>query len=180
MRLQKGTWAVNDGPPQLGMNVVDVMTNNPITIRGDKSLRAALELMHEHQFKHLPVISAQNHLIGVLSDRDCRHALNSPFILHERWQDEELTRTVTVRSVMTPAPIVVEPHQSADEAARLMLTHRIGCLPVMLVESLVGIVTRSDMLIAFMNMHRHYEMLGQAFPPIEKDIAEPSTKKRKK
>lgn len=155
----------------MGMNVIDVMTNNPITIRGDKSLRAALELMHEHQIKHLPVLSNQSHLIGVISDRDCRHALNSPFILRERWQDEELTRTVQVRSVMSPAPIVVEPQMPADEAARLMLTHRIGCLPVMRGESLVGIVTRSDMLVAFMNIHRHYERLGQAMPEIEKDIA---------
>jgi CBS domain-containing protein len=156
---------------KLGMNVIDVMTSNPITIRGDKSLRAALELMHENQVKHLPVMSKQNHLIGVISDRDCRHALNSPFIMRERWQDEELTRTVQVRSVMSPAPIVVEPQMPADEAARLMLTHRIGCLPVMRGESIIGIVTRSDMLVAFMNIHRHYEQLGQAMPQIEKDIA---------
>jgi acetoin utilization protein AcuB len=167
--MLKGAGAVQAA--YMGMNVIDVMTNNPITIRGDKSLRAALELMHEHQIKHLPVLSNQSHLIGVISDRDCRHALNSPFILRERWQDEELTRTVQVRSVMSPAPIVVEPQMPADEAARLMLTHRIGCLPVMRGESLVGIVTRSDMLVAFMNIHRHYERLGQAMPEIEKDIA---------
>jgi acetoin utilization protein AcuB len=167
------------GLPQHGMNVVDVMTAKPITIRADKSLRAALELMHEHEIKHLPVLSAQNHLIGVLSDRDCRHALNSPFILRERWQDEELTRTVQVRSIMTPAPIVVEPQMAADEAARLMLQSRIGCLPVMRGESLVGIITRSDMLVAFMNIHRHYEQLGQPLPLIEKDIAKQNGKKLK-
>lgn len=162
------------------MNVLDVMTANPITIRGDKSLRAALELMHENQVKHLPVLSNQNHLIGVISDRDCRHALNSPFIMRERWQDEELTRTVQVRSVMTPAPIVVEPQMAADEAARLMLQHRIGCLPVMRGESLVGIVTRSDMLVAFMNIHRHYEQLGQPIPQIQKDIAKQNSNNNKK
>lgn len=162
------------------MNVLDVMTANPITIRGDKSLRAALELMHENQVKHLPVLSGQNHLIGVISDRDCRHALNSPFIMRERWQDEELTRTVQVRSVMTPAPIIVEPQMAADEAARLMLQHRIGCLPVMRGESLVGIVTRSDMLVAFMNIHRHYEELGQPIPKIEKNIAQKPDAKSKK
>jgi acetoin utilization protein AcuB len=161
------------------MNVVDVMTSNPITIRADKSLRAGLELMHEHQVKHLPVLSSQNHLIGVISDRDCRHALNSPFIMRERWQDEELTRTVLIRSAMTPAPIVVEPQMPADDAARLMLQHRIGCLPVMRGESLVGIVTRSDMLVAFMNIHRHYEQLGQPLPSIEKDIARQNHKKVK-
>jgi acetoin utilization protein AcuB len=171
MNFWKGAEALMQMSPRTRMNVVDVMTSKPITIRADKSLRAALELMHEAQIKHLPVISQQNHLIGVLSDRDCRYALNSPFILRERWQDEELTRTVQVRSVMSPAPIVVEPQMAADEAARLMLQHRIGCLPVMRGESLVGIVTRSDMLVAFMNIHHHYEKLGQPLPVIEKNIA---------
>jgi predicted transcriptional regulator len=54
---------------------------------------------------------------------------------------------------MTPAPTVVEPGTSADEAARLMLMHEIGCLPVMRSETLVGIITRSDILLAFINYH---------------------------
>ena len=149
------------------MNVLDIMTAKPITIRGDKSLRAGLELMHEHHVKHLPVISTQGHLVGVLSDRDCRHALNSPFIMRERWQDEDLSIRVQIRSVMTPAPIIVEPDAPADEAARMMLQHRIGCLPVMRAETLVGIVTRSDILIAFMNIHRHYEQLDQHIPVVQ-------------
>lgn len=146
------------------MNVLDMMTRDPITVRADKSLRKALSIMDENSVKHLPVMSTQGHLIGVLSDRDCRHALNSPFIMRERWQDEELAIRVQVRSVMTPAPIVVEPDTPADQAVRLMLEHRIGCLPVMRAETLVGIVTRSDVLVAFMNMHRHYEKLSREVP----------------
>jgi acetoin utilization protein AcuB len=149
------------------MNVLDIMTANPRTIRGDKSLRTALELMQSEKIKHLPVMSRQGHLLGVLSDRDCRHALNSPFIMRERWQDEELTVRVLVRSVMTAAPIIIEPHMPAEQAVRLMLEHRIGCLPVMRGETLVGIVTRSDILVAFMNIHRHYEQLINA--PVEVD-----------
>ena len=70
------------------MNVLDIMTANPFIIRVDKPLRQALEMMQEHQFKHLPVISHGGHLVGVVSDRDCRHALNSPFVMRERWQDD--------------------------------------------------------------------------------------------
>lgn len=141
------------------MNVVDIMTSNPSTIRADKSLRAALELMQSQKIKHLPVISRQGHLLGVLSDRDCRYALNSPFVLREKWQDEELTIRIQVRSVMTAAPIIIEPHVGADEAARLMLEHRIGCLPVMRGETIIGIVTRSDILVAFTKIHKYYEQL---------------------
>lgn len=135
------------------------MTANPVTIRPDKNLRAALELMQEHTIKHLPVVSASGHVVGVISDRDCRYALNSPYILRDKWQDEKLADTLQVRAVMTPAPIIVEPNAPASEAARLMLTHRIGCLPVMRVETLVGVITRSDILVAFMTVHEHYEKI---------------------
>ena len=141
------------------MNVVDVMTNDPITISPGATLREALNLMQDHHFMHVPVLSKQKHLVGIISDRDCRQALNSPFILRERWQDEDLIDTLDVRAIMTPAPIIVEPYAPATEAARLMLTHHIGCLPVMRAETLVGIVTRSDILVAFMKMYNKIEAL---------------------
>lgn len=141
------------------MNVVDIMTSKPITIRLHCHLRDALVLMVENSIKHLPVHSPDGHLVGVITDRDCRLALNSPYILHERWQDEELVNQLEVRSVMSPAPIIVEPNAPAAEAARLMLTHRVGCLPVMRAETLIGIVTKSDLLVAFMNYHKRFEAL---------------------
>ena len=139
------------------MNILDIMTADPVTIQTDKPLRTALELMQVHTIKHLPVVSAGGHVVGVISDRDCRYALNSPVIMRERWQDDDLIDNLRIRAVMTPAPIIVEPQAPASEAARLMLSHRIGCLPVMRAETLVGIVTRSDLLIAFMTIHQHYE-----------------------
>lgn len=141
------------------MNVVDIMTTDPTSISSEATLRDALNLMHEHHIMHLPVLSKRKHLIGVISDRDCRQALNSPYILRERWQDEELLDKLDVRSFMTPAPIIVEPDAPATEATRLMLTHTIGCLPVMRAETLVGIITRSDILVAFMKMNDKIEAL---------------------
>lgn len=142
------------------MNVLDIMTASPVVIRSDKSLRMALEKMEQNRVKHLPVLGVDGHLVGVLSDRDCRYALNSPYIMRERWQDEDLTDHLEIRAMMSPAPIIVEPDAPAAEAARLMLEHRIGCLPVMRGETLVGIVTRSDILVAFMNIHRRYEAIA--------------------
>lgn len=145
------------------MNVLDIMTENPVVIRLDANLHDALELMEQNNCKHLPVVSVDKHLVGVVSDRDCRQALNSPFIMRERWQDEDLAKRLQVRTFMTAAPIIVEPHAPASEAARLMLSHRIGCLPVMRSETLVGIITRSDVLVAFMNLHRRFEALEDQF-----------------
>lgn len=147
------------------MNVVDIMTENPITISPGANLRETIQLMEDHHFMHLPVVSKQKHLVGVISDRDCRQAINSPYILRERWQDEDLMDSLEVRSVMTPAPIIVEAYAPATEAARLMLTHNIGCLPVMRSETLVGIVTRSDILVAFMKIYTKIEMLSSLQNP---------------
>ena len=137
------------------MNVSDIMTPKPVTIDQGKTLRDALELMERVGCHHLPVTGYDSHLVGILSDRDCRSALNSPFILRERWQDDELVNKLLVRAMMTPAPIVVEPDAPLTEATRLMLHNHINCLPVMRSETLVGILTTSDILIAFMQMAAH-------------------------
>lgn len=147
------------------MNVVDIMTADPKTISPTATLRQALQVMEDNHFMHLPVLSRQKHLVGIISDRDCRQALNSPYILRERWQDEELIDSLDVRSIMTPAPIIVEPYAPAAEASRLMLTHHIGCLPVMRAETLIGIITRSDILVAFMKIYTKIEVLSALVNP---------------
>jgi acetoin utilization protein AcuB len=144
------------------MNVSDIMTQKPATARLDTTLREALEMMEHIGSHHLPVLGTNNHLIGILSDRDCRTALNSPHILRERWQDEDLAIHLPVRAMMTAAPIVIAPEAEAEEAARLMLTNQISCLPVMRDETLVGIVTRSDILLAFMHLSQRLNQLPQA------------------
>ena len=131
------------------MNVSDIMTHKPVTIHPQSTLRMALEKMEGVNCHHLPVISSAGHLVGILSDRDCRTALNSPYILRERWHDEHLADNLLVRSIMTAAPIVTEPGAFVGEAARLMLTNHVNCLPVMRSETLVGIITSSDILAAF-------------------------------
>lgn len=142
------------------MYVADIMTANPVTIAQNKTLRDALELMESVGCHHLPVIGYDGHMVGILSDRDCRTALNSPYILRERWQDDELVGRLLVRAMMTPAPIIVEPDAPAAEAARLMLKNHINCLPVMRSETLIGIITTSDILAAFMQMSQRNESLG--------------------
>ena len=134
------------------MNVSDIMTEKPTTVHLNTTLHEALEIMERLTCHHLPVLGTNGHLIGILSDRDCRTALNSPYILRERWQDQSLTTHLPVRAMMTPAPIVIAPEAAAEEAAGIMLRHQISCLPVMRDETLVGIVTRSDILLAFMNL----------------------------
>ena len=133
------------------MRVSNIMTTNPTSIDQNCTLHTAMETMDQLGCHHLPVVSVDHHLIGILSAHDCRRALQ---IWDEQWRDSKLAHRLLVRSVMTPAPIVIEPDAPAYEAARLMLAGYIRCLPVMRGETLVGIVTTSDLLIAFMNLDK--------------------------
>lgn len=136
------------------MIVADIMTHKPVSVRADQSLSYALDTMKRVGCRHLPVLSAQGHVIGILSDRDIRSALNSPHVNNEGWSNQELGRHLAVRVAMSPAPITTEPDFAAEEAARLMLTNHVGCLPVLRGETLVGIVTTSDILMAFINQQK--------------------------
>ncbi len=131
------------------MNVSDIMTERPATVRLHSTLREVLDLMEQIGCHHVPVLNTENHVIGIISDRDCRLAMNSPYIMRERWQDEELVNHLYARMIMSAAPVVIAPEANAEDAAKLMLNRRISCLPVMRDETLVGIVTRSDILLAF-------------------------------
>ena len=135
------------------MKIADIMTRNPMTIRSDNRLREALELMDENEFHHLPVLSPAGHVVGVITARDCRLALQLPDIVQEYWKDEESVDRLSIGTVMSAAPIIVEPDTLVVEAARLVLTNYVSCLPVMLGETLIGIVTISDILVAFVKMY---------------------------
>lgn len=136
------------------LNIVDIMTEKPLTVHLDDTVHEALRRMDEVGCHHLPVVGTDNHLVGIVSERDCRLGVGSPNMLHDIDDNAELADTILVRQIMTPAPIVVAPHQRADEAARLMLSNHIGCLPVMREETLIGIITRSDILMAFMMLQQ--------------------------
>jgi len=100
---------------------------------------------------HIPVLNTENQLVGIISDRDCRLAMNSPHIVPEHWQNDDLANQLSARMIMIPTPIVISPNADVMDAAKLMLTQQISCLPVMRGESLVGIITRSDILMTFVN-----------------------------
>ncbi len=130
------------------MNASEMMTANPVTIHQDKAIHDAVHAMVQIGCHHLPVLSDEGHVVGMITDSDCRRVRLSPFTPRKD------TKAPLVRDFMSPAPIIIEPDTSVDEAARLMLTNHVSCLPVMRGETLVGIITTSDMLMAFIRLQR--------------------------
>lgn len=135
------------------MEVARIMIHKPPTVKSTAKLRLALELMDKHGHRYLPVVSADNHLIGIISNRNCRVALHLPVLQRELWETHEAIDRLRIRDVMTPAPIVAEPHMAVQDAVSLMLNNHVGCLPVMRCETLVGIVTVADVLAYLGGQH---------------------------
>lgn len=125
--------------------VEQVMTRNPATVSSTDSIRIAIERMRERGCRRLPVVD-NTKLIGIVSDRDMRRATNSPYVLREKWYDEFMLDQIPVRACMSPHPLTVTPQTPLADAAKLMRDRKIGGLPVIDGEFLVGIVTETDLL----------------------------------
>ncbi len=126
-------------------SVADVMTSRPAVVAPTDTIRVAVERMRQCQCRRLPVVE-NGRVLGIISNIDLRRATNSPLVLRERWYDEFILDHIIVRACMTPNPITVAPTTSVLEAARIMRDRKIGGLPVVEDERLVGIVTETDLL----------------------------------
>jgi acetoin utilization protein AcuB len=129
------------------MLVRDLMTAKPITVDPETPMLEARQRMLEGRIRHLIVVE-DDRVVGIVTDRDIRLNLPSPATSLSVWEINFLLAKLTVRSVMTASVLMVEPDRPLGEAARLMVEHKIGALPVVDGGRLVGIITESDFVRA--------------------------------
>ncbi|MCA9918395.1 MAG: CBS domain-containing protein [Anaerolineales bacterium] len=127
------------------VTVNDLMTVIPSSVTPETPMRTVIGVMKTEGCRQLPVME-NGKLVGIITDRDVRLVMNSPVVLHGRWQDEELLDTVTAESCMTPNPITVTPNTPAYRAAEMLGIYKFGGLPVMENDTVVGIITVTDFL----------------------------------
>jgi acetoin utilization protein AcuB len=130
------------------MKIRDLMTATPITTGPDTPVIDARKLMVGKRIRHLLVTDGPK-LVGIVTDRDIRLNLPSPATSLSVWEVNYLLARLTVESVMTRALVTVSPERDSRDAAVLMLDHQIGALPVVDGGQLVGIITETDLLRAF-------------------------------
>jgi acetoin utilization protein AcuB len=130
------------------MKVRELMTGAPITVSPDTPVFDARQTMIKERIRHLLVIEADR-LVGIVTDRDIRLNLPSQATSLSMWEVNYLLAKLTVSKVMTTSVIIIGPDQEAADAARLMLEHKIGALPVLDGSRLIGILTETDVLRAF-------------------------------
>jgi acetoin utilization protein AcuB len=129
--------------------VNELMTVDPDTVRAETQLLEVINIMKVGGCRQLPVVDSKRRVVGIITDRDVRLAMNSPMVLRERWQDEDLLNAVTANSCMTANPITVEPSTPAYRAAEMLSAYKFGALPVVEQGILVGIITVTDFLDRF-------------------------------
>jgi len=129
------------------MQVSEWMTPTPLTVTPSTPIPAVQELMLHRRIRHLPVVES-GRLVGIITDRDLRTVEPSPATSLAASEAHDLLERLTVRAVMTRPVLTVAPRESLTEAVRLMLENRIGGLPVLEHDRLVGILTEVDLLRA--------------------------------
>jgi acetoin utilization protein AcuB len=128
------------------MLVRDCMTRDPITVRPHSDPLAAISLLKSARVRRLPVVDEEGRVVGMVTQTDLERFLSkapSPGILKRQHRVEQ--------AMVTPVVTVSQDHPM-EEAARLMVEHKIGSLPVTEEERLVGIITETDIFKQFVDI----------------------------
>lgn len=127
------------------LRVADVMTREVRTLGPNDRLALADELMKQGRFRHVVVVD-EGRVTGVLSQRDIFHGALAWSLGQGRKAHEQLLAATAVKDVIASHVVTVDPDAPLAEAAALLREHKIGCLPVVAGDELVGILTEGDFL----------------------------------
>lgn len=127
--------------------VGQIMSVAPTCIHPDLTVRELVKLFHSKRFRHLLVTDERGRLVGVISDRDVLRCLG-PIDK----ADQATLNETTAAQVMSTDLVTINPRVSLAEAVEIMVDHGIGCLPVLTGETLVGILTNTDLHVTLQTL----------------------------
>ncbi len=130
--------------------VRDLMTPKVFTLKPGDSLEALYELMNEKHVRHVPIVDREGDLVGLVTHRDLSRTVLGPQEGLPLSVQEDLLRRRRVREIMATEVDTIEPDEPLEEAAEMLLENKIGCLPVVEGEHLVGILTEADFVRYFL------------------------------
>ena len=127
------------------------MTANPFTVTPETTIPEAAALLVEHSIRHLPVVS-DGRVVGVLSKADIARVSPSPATSLSASEITYLMKKLKVSTAMTPDPLTISPDALLEEAAVVMRDNKVQMLPVVDGDALVGVITESAILDAFIEL----------------------------
>jgi CBS domain-containing protein len=155
------------------MKASDVMTRRIVSVTPDATVLEAVRLMLQNHISGLPVVDAKGNLVGVVTEGDfLRRAETGTQRKRSRWlellvgqktlaEDYVHAHGRKVEEVMTPDPITISEDTALEQVVRVMERRRIKRLPVMRGKTVVGIVSRANLMHALAS-------LGRAAPAVAK------------
>ena len=124
------------------------MQRDVIQVEADTCIGEAKEIIERHQFRHLPV-TEDGKLLGIITHNDLHKAMPSPVDSQVSPEDHIIAAQVKVSAFMASNPVTVTAMTPMEEVATLLQKHKIGAIPVVEGDVLIGIITESDLFAAF-------------------------------
>jgi len=129
--------------------VRDLMTTDLFTLCQDDNLKTLEDMMKWRAIRHIPVVDGENHVVGLVTHRDLLKYSISGFANVAEEEKEALNKSIPVSSIMKTNIQTISPDLSLQEAAKMMLKYKFGCLPITENDRLVGIITEADFMKFF-------------------------------
>ena len=138
------------------MFVKDQMTPDPITVSPDIPIIEAQQKMQRHNIRHLPVVDQSNHVVGLLTRETMLQAVPWSQSALSTLETQYILSKIKAGKVMIQDVITITEDVAVEEAARIMVDKKIGCLPVVRDEALIGIITDYDLIVVSSHLLESY------------------------
>ena len=129
--------------------VENIMSTDVFTLGRNDKLSIADDVMSQKRIRHLPVLDADGMLCGILTQRDLFRGALLRSLGYGQRAEQKLLDSLTVKDAMRDEVVTISPKSTLSDAANLMLSRKIGCLPVVEGERLLGMISEADFVKQF-------------------------------
>ncbi len=133
---------------RMPIKVKEIMSPDPVVLTVNDELSLASDIMNLGRIRHLPVVEGSR-LVGILSQRDLFRASLASVLDKDYDKNREHLKSIKIKEIMVKDVISITPETSLEKAGKILLRQKIGCLPVVDDDRLVGLVTETDLLTFF-------------------------------
>jgi CBS domain-containing protein len=131
------------------MKVKEVMVKEVATLDVNDELSLANDIMRLGRIRHLPVVDGTR-LAGIISERDLFRSSLAQALGYGGQASRDLMKTLRIKDIMVKEVTTISPDAKLCEAVRLMMDKKIGCLPVVEGDHLVGLITETDIMLQYL------------------------------
>ncbi len=129
--------------------VENVMSTDVFTLGRNDKLSVADDLMKQRRIRHIPVLNSDGELCGILTQRDLFRGILLKSLGYGSRAEQKLLDSLSIKDAMRDEVLTISPESTLSDAADLMLSNKVGCLPVVDGEKLVGMISEADFVKQF-------------------------------